>query len=427
MSVPTPTLPEAGADGAADRRDGVLLTGATGFLGTELMARYLRHSDRTVYAIVRADDDAHAQQRIEETLADAFGSAEPFAARVRALAGDMTQPGLGLDPAVARELAQCVDEIVHGAAAVSFELDLEQARAINVHGTREMLELAELCQRHGGLRRVTYVSTAYVAGLHRGPFREDDLDVGQRFRNAYEQSKFESEQLVREYQVARGLPITVARPSIIVGDSRSGWTASFNVLYWPTRALGRGSFPVLPARRRSPVDVVSVDYVADAVYALAAMPEAAGNTYHLTSANKATSISELLALACDKLDVKAPPLVSPLLYRRVLAPLLGLVQPRRREFLRATATYVPYFAVRAEFDDSRARAALSPQIVAKPLGQYYGQIIDYALQTRWGARPLTRAAAAQRAGVANVERSPEPARSPAGRSYSSHDRAQRPG
>ena len=425
MSVPTPTLRETGGNGAADRRDGVLLTGATGFLGTELLARYLRHSDRTVYAIVRADDDAHAQQRIDETLTDAFGSAEPFAARVRALAGDMTQPGLGLDPAAARELAPCVDEIVHGAAAVSFDLDLAQARAINVHGTREMLELAELCQRHGGLRRVTYVSTAYVAGLHRGPFREDDLDVGQRFRNAYERSKFESEQLLREY--GQRLPITVARPSIIVGDSRSGWTASFNVLYWPTRALGRGSFPVLPARRRSPVDVVSVDYVADAVYALAAMPEAAGNTYHLTSAKDATSISELLALACDKLDVKSPPLVSPLLYRRVLAPLLGLVQPRRREFLRATATYVPYFAVRAEFDDSRARAALGPKIVAKPLGEYYGRIIDYALHTRWGARPLTRAAAAQRAGVANVERAPQPAHSPAGRSYSSHDRAQRPG
>lgn len=395
MSVLAPSLRDADSNGAAGRSDGVLMTGATGFLGTELLARYLQRSDRMIYAIVRADDDAHALQRLHDTLAGAFGSAEPYRARVHALAGDMTQPGLRLDPDAARTLAGSVDEIVHGAAAVSFDLDLEQARAINVHGTRELLKLAVLCRRHGGLRRFTYVSTAYVAGLHRGPFGEDDLDVGQRFRNAYEESKFESETLVREY--AERLPITVVRPSIIVGDSASGWTASFNVLYWPTRALARGSFPLLPARRSSPVDVVSVDYVADATYALAAMPDAAGRTYHLTSARDATSIGELLALACDKLDVKAPPLISPALYRRVLAPLLGFVQPRRREFLRATATYVPYFAVRAEFDDSRAREALGPQISPLPLGEYYGRIIDYALHTRWGARPLTRAAATQRA------------------------------
>ncbi|MDQ3724124.1 MAG: SDR family oxidoreductase [Actinomycetota bacterium] len=379
------------------RRDGLLLTGATGFLGTELLARYLQHTDRTIFAIVRADDDAHARRRMHETLESAFGSAAPFSGRVRALAGDMTLPGLGLDPAVADDVAHAVDEIVHGAAAVSFDLDLEQARAINVRGTREMLELAMLCHRRGGLRRFTYISTAYVAGLHRGRFREDDLDVGQRFRNAYEQSKFESEQLVRAHR--EQLAVTVVRPSIIVGDSCTGWTASFNVLYWPTRALARGSFPVLPARRRSPVDVVSVDYVADAVRALAAMPDAAGATFHLTSARDATSIGELLALACDKLDVKAPPLISPTLYLRVLGPLIGRLRPRRRTFLQAAATYVPYFAVRVQYDDTRAREALGPQLRPKPLGEYYGRIIDYALHTRWGARPTSRAAAAREAAV----------------------------
>jgi long-chain acyl-CoA synthetase len=380
------------------RRDGLLLTGATGFLGTELLARYLQETDREIFAIVRADDDAHARRRIDETLESAFGRPGLFRGRVRALAGDMTQPGLGLDPAVAHDVARSVDEIVHGAAAVSFDLDLEQARAINVRGTREMLELATLCHRHGGLRRFTYISTAYVAGLHKGRFGEDDLDVGQRFRNAYERSKFESEHLVRA--AGDALAVTVVRPSIIVGDSRTGWTASFNVLYWPTRALARGAFPVLPARRRSPVDVVSVDYVADAVRALGAMPEAAGHTFHLTSARDATTIGELLALACDKLDVKAPPLIAPALYLRVLGPLLGRLQPRRRAFLRAAATYVPYFAVRAQFDDTRARAALGAHVRPKPLGEYYAKIIDYALQTRWGARPTTRSAAARAAGLA---------------------------
>jgi len=394
MSVLAPSRDRARAQGAS-ARDAVLLTGATGLVGTELLVRYLERTQRTVYALVRARDARHADERLRATLVGAFGAAQPFAGRVRALAGDVTQPGLGLDPAVAAELAQAVSEIVHGAASVSFDIDLETARRVNVEGTREMLALAESCQRHGGLRRFTYISTAYVAGEHRGAFGEDDLDVGQRFRNAYERSKFESEQLVDACRDR--LPITVVRPSIIVGDSASGWTSSFNVLYWPTRALARGSYPVLPARRRSPVDVVSVDYVADAVLALTHAAGAAGHTYHLTAAEDATSMSELLAIACDKLRCKAPPLISPCLYRHVIAPLMGCLQPSRRSFLRATATYVPYFAVRAHYDNARARGMLEPAgIVAARLGDYYSRLIDYALLTRWGDRPLTRAQAADR-------------------------------
>ena len=377
-------------------RDAVLLTGTTGLVGIELLVRYLERTNRTIYALIRARSAAHADERMAETLESAFGSADAHAGRVRALMGDIAQPGMGLDPGIAYETAQAVTEIVHGAASISFDMDLETSRTVNVEGTREMLEFAEFCRRHGGLRRFVYISTAYVAGEHRGDFTEDDLDVGQGFRNADEQSKFEAEQLIGTY---RGrFPITVARPSIIVGDSATGWTSSFNVLYWPTRALARGSYPVLPARRRSPVDVVPVDYVADAVYALAQSPDAVNRTFHLTSCEDATSIGELLRIACDKLDCKAPPLISPALYRRVLAPLIGRVQPRRREFLRATATYVPYFAVRSHFDRTKAREVLEPQgIVPAPLGDYYSRLIDYALLTGWGGRPLTRAEAAERA------------------------------
>ncbi|MGH2919206.1 MAG: SDR family oxidoreductase, partial [Solirubrobacteraceae bacterium] len=388
-------------------RDPVLLTGATGLVGIELLARYLERTDRTVYALVRAKSARHADERMRETLESAFGTADRFAGRVRALAGDITRPGMGLDPAIAYDVGQAVTEIVHGAASVSFDMDLETSREVNVEGTRELLEFAEFCRRHGGLRRFTYISTAYVAGEHRGAFTEDDLDVGQRFRNAYEQSKFEAEQLVGGYRDR--FPITVARPSIIVGDSVTGWTSSFNVLYWPTRALARGSYPVLPARRRSPVDVVSVDYVADAVFALTRSPDAAGGTYHLTASEDATSIGELLAIACEQLECKAPPLISPRLYRRVIAPLMGRLQPRRREFLRATATYVPYFAVRAHYDNARARRALGPDgILPAPLGDYYARLIDYALLARWGGRPLTRAEAAERV-AGEATRAPQPA------------------
>src|SRR5204863_8002557 len=126
--------------------------------------------------LIRADSDEHAQERLEQTLLCAFGTAEPYLGRVRALAGDITHDGLGLDPEVALEVASEVSEIVHGAASVAFDLPLGAALTVNVEGTRRMLAFAELCALEGGLRRFTYISTAYVAGLHRGTFAEDDLD-----------------------------------------------------------------------------------------------------------------------------------------------------------------------------------------------------------------------------------------------------------
>ena len=376
----------AQADGA------ILLTGATGFVGMELLARYLQLTDRTVYALVRARDDEHARERLRETLQCAFGTAEPYEHRVRALAGDITHEGLGLQADAALAVAGEVSEIIHGAASVSFELGLEASRAINVQGTERMLAFAELCRLEGGLRRFTYISTAYVAGTYGGSFSEDDLELGQGFRNAYEQSKHEAELVVRDH--ARCLPITIVRPSIVVGDRHSGWTASFNVLYWPLRALARGSYPLLPARRRAPVDVVSIDYVADAIVALASAPAAAGATFHLTASDDASNIGELLALAVDRLGCRRPPLVSPWLYRRVVHPLALCALPRRRRFLRATESYLPYFAVATTFDNARARALLAPAIAPAPLAGYFDALVDYALRARWGARPLTRAAAA---------------------------------
>ncbi len=250
--------------------DAVLLTGVTGFVGMEVLARYLERSDRRVVTLIRAADEQAARARLDAILNNLFGvRGRRYAKRVDAVPADLLAPGLGISAARRGTLARRVSTIVHSAASVSFTLPLEEARAVNVGGTRQMLELAELACAHGGLDRYAQVSTAYVAGTHAGRFGEDDLDVGQSFHNSYEQSKFESEQLVR---AQHGLPFSVMRPSIVVGDRRSGWTAAFNVLYWPLRAFARGLFTAVPAIPSAPVDVVSIDYVADAIHALCESP-----------------------------------------------------------------------------------------------------------------------------------------------------------
>jgi len=363
----------------------VFLTGATGFLGMELLARYLEQTDRRIYALVRGADDQEAYRRIQHTLLELFGPVHGYADRVVALRGDLTQIGMGIAPSIDR-LAERVTEIAHCAAAVSFEQPLEQARLINVDGTRRVLEFAERCQARGRLRRMSYISTAYVAGEHVGCFSEDDLDHGQRFRNSYEQSKFEAERLVRD----AGLPTMILRPSIVVGDRNSGWTSAFNVLYWPLRAFARGLYPAVPAVRTSPVDVVSIDYVADAIYSLCQTAEAAGQTYHLTAGSQASSVGELVDLASRYFKRPPPQVLSATEFAEYAKTMTGV----QRSALGQSAAYFPYFAVDTEFDNAAARAQLEPAgISVAPLASYLNRLLDFATRSRWGKRPIGRAEA----------------------------------
>jgi thioester reductase-like protein len=360
----------------------VLLTGTTGFIGMELLARYLERSDRDIVALVRAGTRERAQARIDAVLENLFGARwRELTHRVEPVPADVTAPGLGLATGERERLAERVTTIVHSAASVSFTLPLEEARDINVTGTRRILELAELAQARGGLECYGHVSTAYVAGNHAGRFCESDLDLGQSFRNSYEQSKFEAEQLVRD----AGLPSKILRPSIVVGDRHNGWTAAFNVLYWPLRALSRGLFSVVPAVPTAPVDVVSVDYVADAIHALCEQRGGAGETYHLIAGHNASTISEIADRASRYFRRPAPEVLSP-------AEFAALPSSAAHDSaLAAGSVYFPYFSIDTVFDDEATRARLEPEgILASPLSDYLERLLDYATRSRWGKRPISR-------------------------------------
>jgi len=363
----------------------VLLTGGTGFVGMEVLTRWLERGDRRIYALVRADDDEAAAERLRPGLESAFGTLDGTPERLTAVAGDVQKPGLGLDEARQKGLAGEVDVIVHSAASVSFTLGLEESRAINVEGTRNVLDFAERCPR---LERFSYVSTAYVAGTHPGTFREDQLQEGQEFRNAYERSKFEAERLVQGRR--RRLAVQVLRPSIVVGERTSGWTSSFNVLYGPLKAFARGSFPAVPAHESAPVDVVPVDYVADATYELSS--RGPNGTFHLVAGRHATSVGRLIELASKHFRRKPPPTFPPAVYRRVIYPLaLRRLGGRAREALRKAEVFFPYFSMQVRYDDRRARRRLEPSgIRVTPVEGYFHRLLDFAQQADWGRQSLGR-------------------------------------
>jgi thioester reductase-like protein len=334
----------------------VLLTGATGFVGREILSRFLEREDRDVFALVRADDDEQAAARL------------PAHPRLTAVAGDIEQSGLGISAEAGECLRREVTTVVHCAASVSFDMSLEDSRSVNVDGTLRMLELARGCPR---LERFSYISTAYVAGEPGRLFREDELAVGQRFRNPYERSKFEAELALQ----SRGadLPLQILRPSIVVGDSATGRTSSFNVLYGPLKAFARGRVPAIPARRGAPVDIVPVDYVADRVHELAT--NGPNGTFHLVAGRNATTVGRLLEMSSVELGRAEPAVLPPRLYRRWVHPWLR----RKYAGLRRMEVYFPYFAMRVRFDDRR----LGP---GPRVESYFHRLVRYAQAAGWGRR-----------------------------------------
>lgn len=354
----------------------LLLTGGTGFLGMELLVRLLERSDRDIVTIVRAADDGEAEKRMSAVLDTLFAPDDVTAVRgrVRAVAGDLERRGLGLAAATRDRLTSEISAVAHCAASVSFTQPLEEARRINVTGTHAVMELASEAYAGGALERVVHVSTAYVAGERDGRVCESEGYVGQSFRNTYEQTKLEAETLVNQCDA----PAAILRPSIVVGDSVTGWTPAFNVIYFPLMAFARNLLPSVAADPEGHVDIVSVDTVADALYTLLAGPVQRG-TIHAVAGDDAVKNIDLATMAAAAFDREPPRFVAP-----------G-EDPQSEEL---AGEFGPYFRARLTFDARRGRGlGFRPP----PLKQYFGALMDYAARARWGKQPLPRWAAAAEA------------------------------
>jgi thioester reductase-like protein len=189
----------------------VLLTGFPGFIGRRLLRELLQDEPQSrVTALVEERTAASAQRFLEELPAEA-------AARVTVLTGDVVSMDLGLSGEEFQAITGRVTHIFHLAAIHKLKIDQTQADLVNVGGTRSVLELAREC-RH--LRRLVHFSSCYVSGDRIGVISEEELSCGQQFRNSYEATKYKAEVLCRAAMT--DLPITVIRPSIVVGDSETG-------------------------------------------------------------------------------------------------------------------------------------------------------------------------------------------------------------
>ena len=245
----------------------VLVTGATGLLGTEVVAQLLETTNSKIYVLVRAQSEEEAAGRLralwwgDDTLIHAIGK------RVQPITGDITLP--------LESQHMDITHVIHCAAETGLQKSQEELWNINVDGTRHVVRMAELLPY---LQRFTYVSTAYVAGTQSGIITEG-APLATQFYSQYEQSKAEAEKIVR----ASTLPYIICRPGMIVGNSHTGRTRNFNTVYYVLKLMLQGKLRVLPVSSTQTVNVIPVDYVAQQVTRLTFVPEADGRTFHLTA------------------------------------------------------------------------------------------------------------------------------------------------
>ena len=350
----------------------LLMTGFPGFLGSALLPRLLERRDGVrAICLVQPRHVAEAHQRVEEIEAG-----HPHArGRIELLEGDITSPELGVHPSATRELEQ-VNEVWHLAAVYDLATGAAAARSVNVGGTARVLEF---CRSRPAPCRLHYVSTCYVSGEYDGAFAEDALDLGKTFRNHYESTKFEAEQLVRG-AMSGGLAATVYRPGIVVGDSQTGATQKYDGPYFLAAFLRRqlrvAVVPAVGDPDRVKVCLVPRDFVVDAMDVLSVLDRSLGRTYALTDPDPPT-VRELVDTFAARLDQRVVWVPLPLgITRAVVGTVPGL-----ERLLGLPAEALDYFASPTTYPTTNTVADLAGTgLECPPFASYADRLLDFMKQ-----------------------------------------------
>jgi thioester reductase-like protein len=377
------TLPAHRRSETMPEGQAVLLTGATGLLGQYLLRDLLLKGHRVAVFARDSAQGCAAEQRIAEMVAfwsECFHRKLPIPI---ILTGDLGQVDLGLTVADRRWLGRHCRAVIHSAANLSFRETPEgEPWRTNVTGTKSLLSLC----RDAGVSEWHQISTAFVCGRRGGLIAEEDLNDSQSFHNPYEESKFQAEQLIRR---TPGIRATIYRPAVIVGDSRTGHTSSFNGLYRflelavrlasVNSTAGEARLPLrLPLSGDEVWNLVSVDWVSRAIVELLAKPQWYGRTFHLV-ARSPVSTRLVRDVGEEVLNLPGVEFAGP----------EGVEQPSRLEqlFLDGIREYWPYLGgnpVFASVNTSAALPDLPPPPVDRPMLE---RLIRFAVANRWGRTP----------------------------------------
>jgi thioester reductase-like protein len=347
----------------------IFLTGFPGFIAGRLVEQLARAADARFLLLVQPALLARAQADLARISAATGVPVENF----QIITGDITKPDLGLAPAALAQARAETTHIFHLAAIYDLAVARDVALSVNVAGTRHVNEFARTV-RH--LKRYHYVSTCYVAGQRTGPIYEHELQHDAGFRNYYEETKYLAELEVESLKTE--LPVTIYRPAVVCGDSRTGETAKYDGIYYLIHYLRlRPRLLALAniGNRAVRLNIVPVDFVVTAMATLAHDDAAVGATVQLADPEPLTThelfdtIAHTLAARSSLFQVP-PPLVRATLTLPVAEPITGM--PR---------VAVPYFFIEQTYDTARADSLLAPHGVRCPLfPSYVSALVDYVAQ-----------------------------------------------
>jgi nucleoside-diphosphate-sugar epimerase len=354
----------------------IFLTGGTGYIGAHVAANLLDQHDATLNVLVRGRDPRDAELRLWNALQLhlPFGRFYDYLqAKIRIFRGDLTSPQFGLEPGDYDRLVHTTDSVIHCAASLNRKSE-KSCLNVNLRGTLEVLQLARRAQYYHGLQRFSNVSTVAVAGKRSHEIVSEDhsIEWERSDYDPYARTKKFCEHMVRE--MLPDVPLTIFRPSIVLGDSRYPQTTQFDMVRSFVFLAG---LPVLPFRPHDKIDIVNVDFVADAISTLHMKPNPEHDVYHLSSGNGAQTFQELTkALATEQ--NKRGPVFLPIL-EKPFGSIVNTLAGRKGPVGHGAAlmkVFLPYLTWNTVFDNSRIIAEMGRKPV--PFSQYSFPLLRFS-------------------------------------------------
>jgi len=359
----------------------IFLTGSTGYIGAHVAANLLSQHDATVNLLVRGRDPREAELRLWNALQLHMPFPqfyEYLQAKVRIFRGDLTSPQFGLERTDYDRLVHTTDSIIHCAASLNRKSE-KACLNVNLRGTLEVLQLARQSQYYHGLRRFSNVSTVAVAGKrsHEIIFEDRSIEWDRSDYDPYARTKKFCEHMVRE--LLPDVPLTIFRPSIVLGDSRYPETTQFDMVRSFVFLAG---LPVLPFRPHDKIDIVNVDFVADAISTLHMKANPTHDTYHLSSGRDSQTFQELTSALAKEQNIRGP-IFMPIL-ESPFTSVVHILANRRGRVGHGAAlmkVFMPYLTWNTVFDNARVTTEMGRK--PAPFSQYSFPLLRFSRQNNF--------------------------------------------